>query len=105
LVVGVITLADADKSAGSPFYDRADVASVGQFAVRPTHQSAGIGGTLLRLAEERAREKGVAALGLDTSEHAARLISLYQAKGYRFIEYSQWQVTNYRSVIFGKVLS
>jgi predicted N-acetyltransferase YhbS len=104
-IVGVVTLADSDKTSGSQYYDRPDVASLGQFAVRPTHQAAGIGGTLMRLAEDRAREKGVGALGLDTSEHATQLISLYLAKGYEVVEFSQWRVTNYRSIILGKPLS
>jgi predicted N-acetyltransferase YhbS len=104
-IVGVITLADAEKTSGSPWYDRPDVASLGQFAVRPAYQHAGIGGTLMRLAEDRAREKGVERLGLDTSEHATQLLALYLGKGYQVIEYSQWQVTNYRSIILGKTLS
>ena len=29
---------------------------------------------------------------------------LYQARGYRFVEYCQWEVTNYRSMIFAKRL-
>ena len=81
----MITLSETEATGGSPFSDRADVASVGQCAVSP-----------------RAREKGISAPGLDTSEHAAGLISLYEAKGHRFIEYVQWRRTNYRSVILGK---
>ncbi len=103
-VVGTVTLKDAEHTHGSPFYDRADVASFGQFAVRPEYQGRGIGGVLLRLVEQRAAEKHVVGLGLDTSEHATHLIAMYRARGYEFIEHSQWQVTNYRSVIMGKAL-
>jgi len=92
------------STGGSPFYERNDVAGASQFAVRPSHQSYGIGGTLLRLVEELAGEKGVAALGLDTSEDASDLIAMYVRKGYRFVEHTQWSETNYRSVVLGKPL-
>src|SRR5438128_10088461 len=98
-IIGVITLRRADETHGSPFYDRSDVALFGQFAVRPSHQGRGVGVTLMNLVEQRAREQGVAELGLDTSEHAAGLIAFYQNHGYRFIEYIQWKETNYRSMI------
>ena len=103
-IVGIITLKDAVKTMGSPFYERADVAAFGQFAVRPSHQDRGIGSTLLTLVEGLAREKGVVELALDTSEHAANLIALYQSKGYRFVEHVQWSETNYRSMLFAKRL-
>lgn len=90
--------------ATSPFYDRDDVASFGQFAVRPSHQGRGIGSALLDLVEARAREKGVAELALDTSEGATQLIDMCRARGFRFIEYVQWRDTNYRSVIMSKAL-
>jgi len=103
-IVGIITLKDAANTKGSPFYDRPDVAGFGQFAVRPSDQNLGIGSTLLALVEERALQKGVVELGLDTSEHAFHLIQLYQSKGYRFVEYVQWSATNYRSVLLAKRL-
>ena len=103
-IVGIITLKDAANTAGSPFYDRPDVAGFGQFAVRPSDQNRGIGSTLLALVEERARQQGVVELSLDTSEHATRLKQLYQSKGYRFVEYVQWAQTNYRSMVFAKRL-
>ena len=104
VIVGTVTLKDANKTGGSPFYERIDVAGIGQFAVRPSHQGTGIGSTLLRLVEGRARERGVGMLALDTSEHATDLISLYTAKGYHFIEHVQWSDVNYRSMIFAKQL-
>lgn len=103
-IIGIITLKDAANTRGSPFYDRPDVAGFGQFAVRPSDQNRGIGSTLLALVEERALQKGVVELGLDTSEHAFHLIQLYQSKGYRFVEYVQWSATNYRSVLLAKRL-
>jgi predicted N-acetyltransferase YhbS len=101
-IVGIITLAEADATHGSPFYDRPDVADFGQFAVRPTYQRRGIGSRLIEMVESRAREKGVRELALNTSEHATDLISMYSAKGYRFVEYVQWPEVNYRSMIFSK---
>lgn len=79
-VVGTITLASFDRTSGSAFYDRADVMSVGQFAVQPSLGQRGIGSMLLDLAEQLAREHGAAFVGLDTSEHAAHLISFYEAR-------------------------
>ena len=104
-VVGIITLAEAPATHGSPFYDRPDVASFGQFAVRPALQRQGIGTRLMDIVEQRAREKGVVELALDTSEHAEALIAMYTKRGYRFIEYAQWDGVNYRSVILSKQLT
>jgi GNAT superfamily N-acetyltransferase len=103
-LIGIVTLSEVELTRGSPFYDRDDVASFGQFAVRPSYQRRGIGAKLMALVEERAREKGVLELALDTSERAESLIALYQAKGFRFIEYVQWKSVNYRSMIFSKTL-
>ena len=100
-----MTLTDADKTQGSAFYNRPDVASFGQFAVRPSHQRRGIASTLMNLVEQRAKEKGVRQLALDTSENAAGLIEMYKARGYQFVEYIQWDVTNYRSMVFAKTLT
>jgi GNAT superfamily N-acetyltransferase len=103
-IVGTITLKDADQTTGSLFYNRPDVAGFGQFAVRPSHQGAGVGSRLLDLIERRAWEKGVVMLALDTSEHATHLIELYQDKGYSFVEHIRWPDVNYRSMIFAKPL-
>jgi GNAT superfamily N-acetyltransferase len=103
-IVGIVTLSDVATTRGCAFYDRDDVASFGQFAVRPSHQSRGIGSKLLDLVETLAHEKGVGELALDTSEHATDLIAMYQAKGFRFIEYVQWKRPNYRSIVFSKTL-
>ncbi len=105
LIVGVVTLSTVASTKGCPFYDRTDVASFGQFAVRTARQGRGIGSLLIHLLEQRARENGVNELALDTSENATDLIQMYEAKGYRFIEYADWEVTNYRSLILSKRLS
>lgn len=104
-VIGTITLARASNTQGSPFYDRADVASFGQFAVDPTFQRTGVGSRLLELVEALAIAQGVREVALDTAEHAAPLVGFYSSRGYRFIEYAQWPTVNYRSMILAKTLT
>jgi GNAT superfamily N-acetyltransferase len=101
---GTITFRPAALTMGTPWYDRPEVASFGQFAVEPTLQGKGIGALLMDVVEARARETGATELALDTAEPAAHLIELYERRGYRFIEHAQWDVTNYRSVIMSKRL-
>lgn len=101
-IIGTITLAHASATGGSPFYDRAEVASVGQFAVEPEYHGSGVGSMLLRLVEALAIARGVGELALDTSEHAEHLIGFYTSRGYRFIEFTRWPDVNYRSMVFGK---
>ena len=103
-IVGTITVVSAAATGGSPFYDRPDVASVGQFAVEPALQGRGIGRMLLQFAEQRATEQGVGTLALDTSEHATELIARYERWGFRFVEHARWSVVNYRSVVMAKPL-
>ena len=105
-LVATVTLKEAAKTSGCPWYDRPDVASFGQFAVEPALQGKSIGSTLMNIVERRAVEKGVKELALDTAEGAAHLIRFYEKRGYRFIEHVQWPRTtvNYRSVILSKTL-
>jgi GNAT superfamily N-acetyltransferase len=104
-IIATVTLRDAAHTKGSPWYDRPEVASFGQFAVDPLWQGRGVGSMLMRWVEERAREKGVVELAADTAEHAEDLIRFYTKRGYRFIEHVRWDVVNYRSVILSKTLS
>lgn len=103
-LVGTILFRNASSTDGCPWYARQEVASFGQYAVEPDLQGTGIGSALLAVVEERARETGAAEIALDTAEPAHHLIEMYQSKGYRFIEYVQWDITNYRSVILSKSL-
>ncbi len=104
LIVGTVTLADAEHTSGSAFLARPDVADFGQFAVSPPFQRRGIGSALLTIVEERAREQGLSELALNTSEHATHLIDMYTKKGFRFVEYVRWPDVNYRSVVLSKTL-
>ena len=104
-LVGIVTLARTSATSGSPFYDRPDVASFGQYAVEPTHQGNGIGTTLLEYVERLALLRGVKILALDTSEQAAHVIRFYEARGYRFVEHARWPDVNYRSVVLAKPIA
>lgn len=101
---GTILFRDPVGTHGCPWYDRFDVASLGQFAVDPEIQARGIGRQLLRKADELAIASGAAELALDTAEPATHLVEWYTRLGYRFIEHAQWSHTNYRSVILSKRL-
>jgi len=89
---------------GSPWLDRDDVCDFGQFAVDPDYQGNGIGTRMVAFVEDYARSKGIPEICLDTSEKATHLIEWYRRLGYRFIEYVDWDITNYRSVILSKTL-
>ena len=104
VICGTIIFKDTVQTSGSPWYDRPDVASVGQFAVEPALQGKGLGRQMMGLAEERARASGARELALDTAEPATHLIAWYTRLGYRHIEYADWGHTNYRSVIMSKAV-
>ena len=101
-LIGTIVFKPMANTRGSPWLDRPDVASLAQFAVDPSWQSQGLGGRLMALAEARAAQTGAAEIALDTAESARHLIDWYARRGYRRIEYAQWQGVNYRSVIMSR---
>ena len=101
-MIGTITWYDPQHCGGSPWYDRPDVASFGQFGVEPVWQGRGIGERLLAVVEQRAAVTGAAELALDTAESAHDLIRFYTNRGFRRIETAQWKHANYRSVIMSK---
>ena len=103
-ICGTIVFIDAGRTKGCPWYDRADVASLGQFAVEPNFQAQGLGRRLISLVEARAAATGAVEIALDTAEPATHLVDWYGRLGYRFIEYAQCTHTNYRSVILSKAL-
>jgi predicted N-acetyltransferase YhbS len=105
VVVGTITFKPSDKTGGSPWLDRPEVASLAQFAVAPQLQACGLGTRLMDLAEARAAATGTEEIALDTAEPATHLVAWYGRRGYRLIEHAQWSHTNYRSVIMSKRVS
>jgi predicted N-acetyltransferase YhbS len=104
-VVGTITFKPSDKTGGSPWLDRPEVASLAQFAVARELQTLGLGTRLMDLAEARAAATGAEEIALDTAEQATHLVAWYGRRGYRLIEHAQWSHTNYRSVIMSKHVS
>lgn len=104
-LVGTVLFRPADRTSGSPWYDRPEVASFGQFAVLPELQRQGLGGRLLELCERRARESGASELACDTAEPAEHLLRFYAKRGYRLVERVQWSMTNYQSMILSKSLA
>ena len=104
-VVGTLSVyGEGQGQSGCAYYDRPGVWHMGQFAVDPTLQSAGLGGRLLDHIERVAAEAGAAELALDTSEHAAHLIAWYQRRGYAQVDTTQWGHTNYLSVVMSRRL-
>lgn len=103
-IVGTLTLYGPHPTSSALWYRQPTVFHFGQFAVQPGLQRNGIGLQMLRMAEAEARSVGATELALDTAEPAEHLCRWYQQLGFRFVEYVQWDVTNYRSVILSKRL-
>lgn len=103
-LVSTITVVKEDPNEPCAWYQKPEVYFFTQFAVKPKHQGLGLGKKLMDFVEEFAMTQGAMEMALDTSEHADHLISTYKNRGYRFIEYAQWKMTNYRSVILSKTL-
>ena len=59
---------------------------------------------MMDIIEGKAKALGADELALDTAEGASHLIGYYEKRGYRFMEYVNWDVTNYRSVIMSKTI-
>ncbi|MGE3108585.1 MAG: GNAT family N-acetyltransferase [Phycisphaerales bacterium] len=101
-VVGTIVFKDPAHTSGTPWFDRADVASFSQLAVEPWLQGRGLGGMLIAQAESRAVETGAGHIALSTPEPATELVAMYRHKGYALVEPVQWPGTNYQSLIMSK---
>jgi GNAT superfamily N-acetyltransferase len=104
-LLGTVTYKPPGINSACAHYKAPFVATIGQFAVLPPFQGHGLGSKLLAAAEDLARNEGAAELALDTAEGAAHLMEWYQKRGYRFIEYAQWEGKTYRSVILSKSMS
>lgn len=103
-LVGTVLFVPPLATAGTPWLDRPDVASLHQLAVEPGLQRSGLGTRLMEWAQARAALCGAKEIALDTAEPATHLQSWYASRGYRPIEFAQWAHTNYRSIIMSKPL-
>jgi len=110
-VVGTVTVNGAFDpirhlwARATPWFFRADVAHLQQYAVDPTVQGAGIGAALLAACESWARDHGHRALALDTAVPATHLRQRYERAGFRTVDEVQWGGKAYRSVIMVKPLA
>lgn len=104
-LVGTISLLSHDNQQEVPLYKEEGIFVITQFAVLPELQGRGRGRKLLEHAEARAREQGGQQVALDTAEHAANLIALYQRWGYHIVGTFNWDCTNYESVLLAKPLT
>jgi GNAT superfamily N-acetyltransferase len=102
-IIGTILIYPKGKTIPE-FYKRDDVAVFGKFAVDPLYQNKGVGAMLMDYIENHVKSKGIKELALDTAEQAVHLIEYYKKRGFRFVGYQKWSVTNYRSVIMSKTL-
>ncbi|ARP80730.1 GNAT family N-acetyltransferase [Bordetella genomosp. 8] len=102
--VGTVLFKPPERTRGSPWLERPEVAGVAQLAVDPVLQKHGLGARLMALVEARALASGAREIALDTAEPATHLRRWYASLGYRFVEYVQWKHANYRSVVLSKEL-
>ncbi|PYZ96370.1 GNAT family N-acetyltransferase [Alteribacter lacisalsi] len=103
-IIGTISYYKPGTKTDCRWYSQPGVGVVGQFGILPSWQGSGVGGTLLEMAERAAEKSGACELALDTAETADHLIDYYQKRGYRFVAQTNWEATNYRSVILSKKL-
>ena len=104
VLLATVTLSPPPLPHGCEWYDRDDVASIGQVAVHPDWQGRGLGKALMEHAESVAAKIGAVEAAVDASEQATHLICWYEKQGYRHVGYADWKVTNYRSVVLSKAL-
>lgn len=78
---------------------------ISQLAVAPAYKRRGLGRFLLGLAEDKAREKGIKLLRLDTAQPAEHLVTLYQSCGFVIVREIQWRGKVYKSYIMEKALT
>ncbi|MFI6444484.1 GNAT family N-acetyltransferase [Kitasatospora sp. NPDC050543] len=83
----------------------APAGSFWQLAVEPSQRGAGLGHSLLALAESRSAALGSTRVVIDTSEQATDLVGWYRRRGYTPIGTWRWDVTNYDSTVLLKELT
>src|SRR5689334_21342028 len=85
-IVGTATYQRSNPCGAIKWYDRPDVATVGQLAVEPELQRHGIGSALMQEIERIALAEGATELALNTAEPATHLIDYYTKHGFRIVE-------------------
>ena len=103
-IIGTVTLYPPAPDSTCELYRENDVYVLGQFAVHPELQRAGLGARMVDWCTDKTRAKGGQRLALDTSEHADHLIAWYDKLGFRFVQHTRWDVVNYRSVVMAKTV-
>ncbi len=104
-MIGTITYYSPKINAGCKWYDQEGVGRFGLFATHPDYRKLGIGAKLLEKVEDMARSEGIDELAMDTAEDAKELIQYYTKRGYQFVQYVDWDITNYRSVVLSKKIT
>lgn len=89
---------------GPEWYHEVGVATFGQYGVDPAWKGLGLGRALHATAEGHARALQATELACDTAEPARDLIEMYRRWGYRIVGTTDWEVTNYVSVVMSKAL-
>ncbi len=102
-IVGTITIYPPKPDSEVETYRHRSTYCIGQFAVDPSCQGAGIGTLLHNAALEHIIASGGERVALDTAEQAHHLIAMYERWGYRIVEHADWRpITNYLSVVMLK---
>lgn len=101
-IIGCVNIRKPGAELGPEWYSNPGVFTFGRFAINPIYQGQRIGSKFLDYIENRVMELGAKELALDTSEKATHLIKMYEKRGYRYIQFHQWDDTNYRSVVMSK---
>jgi GNAT superfamily N-acetyltransferase len=110
-IVGTVTVDGAFDpnrhgwARATPWFFRADVAHLHQYAVDPEAQGIGIGAALLAACETWSLEQGHRALALDTAAPATALRLRYQRAGFHDVAELRWDGKAYRSVVMVKPLA
>jgi len=103
-LLGTVTLSPRLPPDLPPWREGLRTGLVQQLAVDPALRGRGLGGRLMEVAEERARELGFSSVSLDTAEGAEHLLRLYRRRGYLPVDRRRWRGKTYRSVVLEKPL-
>ena len=83
--------------------NREDYLYLGSLAVNPKHQGKGMGGRLLKYAEEEAQRRGFSEIRLFTNEKMWETIAIYNKYGYK--ETGRKEENGFKRVYFTKTLA